>query len=452
MAVVLTAALAPLACGSSALEPRDGGGDQVSTIKPDDGGRDTGRGDRDGGESDVELAPGDAPSADGSFRDATENGRDGNVGDTSDGAADGNEGDTSDGGADGNVGDGGDGGRPAERLFVATYLGGLSSFTVDDSTGRPDPTAGSPVDVGAQLYALTIHPSGRFVYATDLRGRLIAYAISPATGTPAHLPGSPVTIGSAAIAAAIDPSGRFLYIGDQQSLHVFAVDQVTGAVTAIPDSPFDLGGQPCTIAFHPSGRFLFASFGAIGPEAHGGIRTFALDATSGAPTEVSGSPFLTDNVRGGGVVLHPNGQFLYVGSFNKLSGFLVDQDAGSLTPLPGFPTGGGNSDATAVDVALDPRGRYLYATDILGSVYGYAIDAGTGMLSALPGSPFDGGPLPYSVAVDPAGRFVYVGNDDANLLSVFSLDPVTGALAPIADSPFTVNGLQPEIAATGGHP
>ena len=57
----------------------------------------------------------------------------------------------------------------------------------------------------------------------------------------------------------------------------------------------------------------------------------------------------------------------------------------------------------------------------------------------------------YSVAVDPAGRFVYVGNDDANLLSVVSLDPATGALAPIADSPFAVNGLQPEIAANWAH-
>jgi 6-phosphogluconolactonase len=71
-------------------------------------------------------------------------------------------------------------------------------------------------------------------------------------------------------------------------------------------------------------------------------------------------------------------------------------------------------------------------------------------LTAVPGSPFDGRPAPYSVAIDPAGRFVYVGNDDANQLSAFSLDAATGTLNPIAGSPFTANGLQPEIAVSDG--
>jgi 6-phosphogluconolactonase (cycloisomerase 2 family) len=334
---------------------------------------------------------------------------------------------------------------PPESLFVATYLGGLSSFTVDDVTGRPQP-AGAPFDEGAQLYALALHPSGRFAYATDFRGTVIGYVLTPGAGASAHVPGSPVAVGSAAIAAAVDPAGKFLYVGDTQSLHVFSIDPATGALTGTAHSPFDIGGQPCTIAFHPSGRFLFASFGAIGPEGHGGLKTFALDVTSGAPTEVDGSPLLNDQVRGGAVTVHPNGKFLYVGSFSSLHGFLVDEETGALAPLPGLPVPGGNSDATAIDVAIDPQGRYLYATDFVGSVYGYRIDGASGALSAVPGSPFDGRPSPYSLAIDPAGRFVYVGNDDANLLSVFSLDPASGALAPIAGSPFNVTGLQPELA------
>jgi 6-phosphogluconolactonase len=414
MAVAMTLALAQLACGSPGPQKHDGGG----------------------GDGDTSLDGDDAPSADVGVGDAVDAG----IGD----AVDEGVGDAVDAG----VGDAADGGHPAEVLFVATYLGGISSFTVDGRTGRLDPAAGSPYDVGAQLYALAVHPSGRFAYATDLRGTVIGYAVTPATGALAHLPGSPVTIGSAAIAAAIDPSGRFLYVGDEQSFHVFAIDATSGALTGLPNSPFDIGGRPSTIAFHPSGRFLFSSFGSIGPDGHGGIRIFAIDATSGAPTEIAGSPFLTDNVRGGGVVLHPSGKFLYVGSF-KLYGFLVDQETGSLAALSGFPVAGGNSDSTAVDVAIEAQGRYLYATDFMGSVYGYKVDAATGMLTAVPGSPFDGRPLPYSVAVDPASRFVYVGNDDVNMLSAFSLDPATGALAPTADSPFTVTDLQPEIAVTG---
>jgi len=339
----------------------------------------------------------------------------------------------------------------AEVVLVATYLGGISSFTVDHATGRLDPAAGSPYDQGARLYALAVHPSGRFVYATDLRGTVNSYAIAAGgVGRLAPLPGSPLVIGLRAISVAIDPSGRFLYVGDEQSLHVFAVDAATGALDAVPGSPFDTGGQPSTIVFHPSGRFVFASFVSIAPAGNGGIRGFVVDTASGVPTEVSGSPFATTGVRGGGMALHPSGDFLYIGS-SGVTGFRVDSDSGALTAVAGFPVAGGNSDSTAVDVAVDARGRYLYATNSIGgTVHGYAIDAASGMLTAVPGSPFDGRPLPYSVAVDPAGRFVYVGNDDANEVSVFSLDAASGTLAPIAGSPFTANGIQPEIAVVGG--
>lgn len=41
---------------------------------------------------------------------------------------------------------------------------------------------------------------------------------------------------------------------------------------------------------------------------------------------------------------------------------------------------------------------------------------------------------------------MYVGNDDGGHVSVFSLDRATGAIAPIAGSPFLAGGLQPEFA------
>jgi 6-phosphogluconolactonase (cycloisomerase 2 family) len=411
-ALAIAAAMALVACGSSTQQPREAGSD--------DAGHDAG----------------DAPVADGGAPEARD-----------DGAADApDDGSAADAQDDGGSADAQDGGSPPELLFVATYLGGLSTFTVDGSSGRLDP-AHAPYDVGAQLYALAVHPSGRFAYATDLRGTLIGYAVTRGTGTLAHLWDAPITIGTAAIAAAIDPAGRFLYVGDEQSFHVFAIDPTTGALDEIQRSPFDIGGRPSTIAFHPSGRFLFSSFGSIGPESHGGIRIFGIDPTSGAPAEVASSPFITDNVRGGGTVVHPSGKFLYVGSF-KLYGFRIDQDTGALDALSGFPLGGGNSDSTAIDVALDPEGKHLYATDFVGKLYGYRIDAATGMLlDDVPNSPFDAGTLPYSLAIDPTGRFVYVGNDDVNQLSIFSRDPATGALAP-AGAPITVNGLQPEIVVT----
>jgi DNA-binding beta-propeller fold protein YncE len=48
-----------------------------------------------------------------------------------------------------------------------------------------------------------------------------------------------------------------------------------------------------------------------------------------------------------------------------------------------------------------------------GWISGYTIDSTTGALTAISGSPFpDGiGTSPYSLAVDPTGKFAYVANN-----------------------------------------
>jgi 6-phosphogluconolactonase (cycloisomerase 2 family) len=229
---------------------------------------------------------------------------------------------------------------------------------------------------------------------------------------------------------------------------VFEIDPASGALRAVAGSPFALSGSLATIAFHPTGAFLYASFAALPePATSGGIRCYAVNRTTGAPTEVAGSPFAT-TLRGGAVVLHPSGKFLYDGGAfaTGVHAFTVDAATGALTAVAGSPFPGANSDPTAIDVAIDPRGQYLYASDFLGTVTGYRIDASSGVLTPVPGSPFNARPSPYSVAVDPAGRFVHVGNDDGGHISVFSLDRATGTITPVAGSPFEGGGLQPEFA------
>ncbi len=62
----------------------------------------------------------------------------------------------------------------------------------------------------------------------------------------------------------------------------------------------------------------------------------------------------------------------------------------------------------------------------------FKVDPATGALSVVPGSPFQAGGNVGAVAVDPAGRFVYVSSynysNPANSLWVFSVDQTTGRL------------------------
>ena len=96
-----------------------------------------------------------------------------------------------------------------------------------------------------------------------------------------------------------------------------------------------MGCHAWAIRISPSGRFLFAS--NFGPDANtDNVLVFAVDAATGALTQVPGSPFPTgDNpVR---LEVHPSGQFLYVMTTGAISAFRVDQATGALRTVPGSP-------------------------------------------------------------------------------------------------------------------
>jgi len=67
----------------------------------------------------------------------------------------------------------------------------------------------------------------------------------------------------------------------------------------------------------------------------------------------------------------------------------------------------------------------------------YAIDPTTGALSRVPGSPFATGTTPKSVAVDATGLYVLVANGSSGI-SVYSINTTSGFLTPVAGSPFAI--------------
>jgi len=52
------------------------------------------------------------------------------------------------------------------------------------------------------------------------------------------------------------------------------------------------------------------------------------------------------------------------------------------------------------------------------------------------------GGAPYSLAVDPTGRFAYAPNIDALTVSAFTIDATSGVLTPMA-GPAAVTGFGP---------
>lgn len=154
---------------------------------------------------------------------------------------------------------------------------------------------------------------------------------------------------------AITPSGAFVYIlgyGDK-SVSAFAVDPTSGVLTEIDGSPFATGDSDALYSevVSPNGQFLFVTTYIDGSS--GFTNVFSINSTTGALTQVSGSPFASP---GDNTIVDSTGQFLYVGG-KDLAAFSIDNTSGFLTPLPGSPY---TLPAYPDSFTLAPSGKFLY--------------------------------------------------------------------------------------------
>ena len=137
-------------------------------------------------------------------------------------------------------------------------------------------------------------------------------------------------------------------------------------------------------------------------------------------------------------------------STNTVSGFSVGP-TGALTPIGVFPTGGmGTACLVPSEHAVVAAGDRLYVanqflTGGVASITGFDINPATGTLTPIPGSPFVVATnLPCNAAGGARNTMALAANADGTLLAaatvagihMFSIDPLTGALSPVAGSPF----------------
>ena len=280
-----------------------------------------------------------------------------------------------------------------------------------------------------QTYGMAVYPSG---------------AISP-------LPGfSP--------AAALDGGGGPLVITrDSKLLYTTGINQIAafqinpdGLLTNAPSPSLLMHDTPVGLVAHPTADFLYAS------SSTGILSVFAINAGTGALNLTSSVSLSGNNVEiAGSAVITPDGRYLYQADvpngFNQppaliqLAGFSIDSATGALSAVPGSPVSTMISISTLTNMAIDPTGKFLYASygsatnSFAGGLAAFSIDSSTGALTALPGSPFSVGGRPTSVAIDASGKFLIVSvvpEAVGNCLDVLSIDPGTGALALVPGSPF----------------
>ncbi|MDF3065366.1 MAG: hypothetical protein K0R38_967 [Polyangiaceae bacterium] len=378
----------------------------------------------------------------------------GEAGESSGGAAAGapsGDGGTGEGGVGGDGGN--DDGAPAVA-YISTLLRKLLVASLDPVTGAPSLLPSSPIELDSFVNGVAVSPNRRFVFVPVEPARIDTFPIQ-ADGSLPEEPTSSVEVedDSAILSLALDPLGRFAYgvIPFSQAIHVFKVDATTGALTPSGE-PLVVGPEPghrrpAFLAPDPSGRFVYVTQLNDGaPAADNGIRIYGVDPTSGELTELESSPVNAGNVTAGAIVFRPDGKFLFSAG-GGVNAFAIDQETGALDLVEGSPFSQDvQSDPWAPNITMDPRGKRLYVSNFVQTqnITGFDIDATTGALQKLPGEPVKTA-APYSIALGPGGRFLYVG-DDTSELSVFSVSSATGALTKLAGSPFAFGGLEADIA------
>ena len=146
----------------------------------------------------------------------------------------------------------------------------------------------------------------------------------------------------------------------------------------------------------------------------------------------------------------PTSKFLYVtdGAANQMIGFLIQINGTLINMQTPFKT-----DILPDSVQVDPRGIYVYVANYnANDVSAYTIDRANGNATQISGAgtyAVDTGPT--CILIEPAeARFVYTTNFLGNTVSGLSLNPATGALAPVQNTPFKATG-QPTCSAAITH-
>jgi Lactonase, 7-bladed beta-propeller len=268
----------------------------------------------------------------------------------------------------------------------------------------------------------------RFVYATTAANKVLAFPVTQ-TGTL----GSPTSIPVPAIAGSIAVS--------QSSGELFFANHVNGTVSAFvtgtstlyssaPGSPYPASGIGSlgAVVTTPDGRYVYVA------GAGGGVHGFSI-ASDGSLVQVPGSPFavVANSVD---VVVDSAGKLLFVISGASVSVFAINASDGSLTPaaspvaLPALtlPTPG-------MAATVSATGSFLFvALGTSNSVAAFDIDTNTGALTPVAGSPFATGNAPFDVTA--TSTAVYVANNLDGTISAFTWDKNTGVLTTINGSPF----------------
>lgn len=349
----------------------------------------------------------------------------------------------------------------------------IDAYQVDYQAGTLTQLADSPVATsGKNPVAIVASPNGLFIYVV-MRDDSSVEEFAVGTDGKLYPQKTYSTTGSFPLAAAVDPTNKFLYVvntyqnGPNNTTLYTPASPGPGSITVFPikadnslgapSQTVNIGNNPVSVTASLFNHFLYVvdqEPAGTTASPSGQVLGFSINTTSGALTPTPGTKITADSTGrtvatgyAAGVVPSyvledPTSRFLYVSdqSTNQIYGSIVNTD-GSLLPMVNSPFLTGQF---PLGMTIDPRGDFLYVANYVSNSIGtYAIDHVTGTLTAnagLSSTQTDTGPT--CVTVEPAlGIYLYTSNNLGGTVTGEQLDPHSGGLKPIQNTPFAASGL-----------
>jgi 6-phosphogluconolactonase len=351
----------------------------------------------------------------------------------------------------------------------------ISSFTIALSTGIITPN-GNGLDTGSLPVASVMTPDGNTIFvANKVSGDISRYTVK-SDGTLTAVTPTISTAGTNPVAIAMDAAGKTLVVLNQgnpfstpqaaSSITVFAIGQGAAltpkSTTTIEFTPILPSQDASAIAITPDGKFVYAT--SLQENLLSG---YSIDPTSGALTQVNGSPYTTGTTPSGLVVTpddpanpSANGIFVYVANADsgnisifavcdKVSTACLNSD-GTLTEITGSPMPANATELGSMviinpAVITPPSHTFFYVVDQgANHVLQFTVAPVTGALTALSPADISTGAKPIWVGAKSNGQYVFAANNGGSSFSSYVItDPTNGVLTLAGSATTTTTGGNP---------
>lgn len=321
------------------------------------------------------------------------------------------------------------------------YVANLTSSTVTGYTvstaGALTAVSGSPYTPSGPPTSMAITPGNTFLYVGTDTG-IVAYSIGT-NGVLTQLNSGAALVSdlTAPTSMQVDTTGAYLLAAGinlasgtgAPAVGVYAIDTSTGGLTAQPNSPLAVAAgnaastaTPGQLYIAPNDADVYLTFGT------GGTEILNFTSSDGGLSDTATHINLSSKgLSQSQVLANSTSTVLYVTETGAgIRAFSIGT-SGALTEISGSPFATGTGPSGMV---LSAAGTNLYvANKGDGTISGYAVAAaGTvGSLTVLASSPYTAGSQPLSLSLDQSNTFLAVANSQGNPdLGVYSFDPSVG--------------------------